>query len=261
MTDLPDLPGVYNLIALDHVDSTNDEAKRLASQGEDACPDGTLVWAKTQSAARGRRGRKWEALDGNLFLSLVLRPEVSLIEATQLGYVAALAVYDTIGELCPPGYEAQCKWPNDVLLNGKKFCGILLESSGNQKGSLDWLVLGLGINVATHPTDVDYQTTSFHGEGARDISREDALTSFARNFLAWTRRWLDDGFGVVRENWIWRAKGLNEAINVRLDNETLSGIFAGIDETGALLLRQDTANGPETRVVTVGDVFFPETVA
>lgn len=260
MSAIPDLPGVYYLIALDHVGSTNDEAKRLAAQGEEVCPDGTLVWAKSQSAARGRRGRTWEAFDGNLFLSLVLRPEVPALEATQLGYVTALALYDTIGELCPPGYEAHCKWPNDVLLNGKKFCGILLEASGNQQGNLDWLVIGVGVNVTQHPDTADYPTTSFHAEGATSITREETLVAFARNFLSWTRRWLDDGFGIIRENWVWRAKGLNEAINVRLENETLSGIFAGIDETGALLLCQDTATGPETRTVTVGDVFFHGTV-
>jgi len=258
MTVLPDLPGVYNLIALDHIGSTNDEAKRLAAEGEDVCPDGTLIWAKSQNAARGRRGRTWESLDGNLFMSLVLRPDVPAMEATQLGYVGALAVYDTIGELCPPGYEAHCKWPNDVLLNGKKFCGILLEASSDTKGILEWLVMGVGINVTQHPVDVDYASTSFHGEGATSITREETLVSFARNFLLWTRCWMDDGFGTVRDNWLWRAKGLNEEINVRLENQTLSGIFAGIDETGALLLRQDLGNSSDTRVITVGDVFFPD---
>jgi len=259
MTALPDLPGVYNLIAFDHIGSTNDEAKRLAGLGEDECPDGTLVWAKSQSAARGRRGRTWESLDGNLFLSLVLRPDVPIMEATQLGYVAALAVYDTIAELCPAGYEAQCKWPNDVLLNDKKFCGILLEASSNSGGVLDWLVLGLGINVAQHPDDsnLDYATTSFHAEGATDITREQTLVSFARNFLLWTRRWLDDGFSVIRENWVWRAKGIDQEIEVRLEYETLSGIFAGIDENGALLLRQGAGNASVIKTITVGDVFFP----
>lgn len=261
MSELPALPGVYNLIALDHVDSTNDEAKRLAQEGEDACPDGTLIWAKSQSAGRGRRGRAWETLDGNLFLSLVLRPDVPAMEAVQLGYVAALSIYDTIGELCPPGYEAHCKWPNDVLLNGKKVSGILLEASGNPKGNLDWLVLGVGINVTQHPEGMAYPATSFHAEGATGITREDTLISFSRNFLAWTRRWMDDGFDTIRENWLWRAKGLDEAINVRLENEALSGIFAGIDETGALLLMQDTTKGPEVRTITVGDVFFPGTVS
>ena len=258
MATLPDLPGVYNLIALDQIGSTNDEAKRLAAKGEDVCPDGTLVWAKSQTAARGRRGRTWESLDGNLFLSLVLRPDVPAMEATQLGYVAALAMYDTIGELCPAGYEAHCKWPNDVLLNGKKFCGILMEASGNTKGMLDWLVLGLGVNVTQHPKDVDYPTTSFHGEGANHITREAVLVSFARNFLLWTRCWLDDGFATIRENWLWRAKGLDQEINVRLENETLSGIFTGVDETGALLLRQVENTGSTIRAITVGDVFFPD---
>ncbi len=257
MASLPDLPGAYNLIALDHIGSTNDEAKRLAALGEEACPDGTLIWAKSQSSARGRRGRTWESLDGNLFLSLVLRPDVPLIEASQLGYVAALAIYDTIGELCPAGYEAHCKWPNDVLLNGSKFCGILLEASSSTKGVLDWLVLGLGVNVTQHPRDIDadYSVTSFHGEGANAITREDTLVSFARNFVLWTRCWMDDGFSPIRENWLWRAKGLDQEINVRLENEVISGIFAGIDETGALMLRQ----GQDTRIITVGDVFFPDT--
>lgn len=256
MSSVPGLPGVYNLVTLDETGSTNDEAKRLAALGEEVCPDGTLVWAKSQTAARGRRGRAWESMDGNLFLSLVLRPDVPAMEATQLGYVAALAIYDTIGELCPAGYEAACKWPNDVLLNGKKFCGILLEASGDGAGNLDWLVLGVGINVARHPTDVDYPTTSMHAEGAIHVTREDTLVSFARNFLLWTRAWMDDGFAKIRENWLWRAKGLNEPIDVRLENEILSGIFIGIDETGALLLRRDMDNDSDIMTITVGDVFF-----
>ncbi len=257
MSAIPDLPGVYNLITLDETSSTNDEAKRLAAEGEETCPDGTLIWAKAQTAARGRRGRAWESLEGNLFLSLVLRPDVPALEATQLGYVAALAVYDSIGQLCPAGYEAHCKWPNDVLLNGKKVSGILLEASGDGAGNLDWLVLGLGVNVAGHPEDVEFPATSLHAEGAPHITREEFLTAFARNFMLWTRSWMEDGFAKIRENWLWRAKGVNEAIDVRLENEVLSGIFVGIDETGALLLRQDGDSGSEVRAMTVGDVFFP----
>ncbi len=254
MTQTLNLPGIYNLVTFDSVSSTNDEAKKLAEQGEDAAPDGTLVWARSQSAGRGRRGREWFGAEGNLYCSLILRPDAPAIEATQLGYVAALAIYDTIGELCPPGYEAHCKWPNDVLLNSKKVSGILMESSGSSPdGHLDWLILGVGINVATHPDDTPYPATSFAAEGARDISVEDTLASFSRNFLVWCRRWMEDGFEGLRETWVWRAAGLNEEILVRLENQELSGIFAGIDENGALRLRQNE----NEQTITVGDVFFP----
>jgi len=244
-----DLPPAYRPVRLDRVGSTNDEAKRLARDGAE---DGTLVWAREQTAGRGRRGRAWSSPPGNLYCSLVLRPDAPAARASQLSFVAALGLGEAIGALVPPLVALRYKWPNDVLLNEGKVAGILLESEGSRDGALDWLVLGLGVNVVSHPDDAERPATSLHAEGAADATAERLLEGFARCFLAWVDRWLEDGFEPVRAAWLARAAGVGKPIRVRLEREELAGRFAALDTDGALLL--DTAAG--RRRVTAGDVFL-----
>ena len=180
---MPDLPPAYRLVALESVGSTNEEAKRLARAGAE---DGMLVWAKEQTAGRGRRGNAWTSPAGNLYTSLVLRPEVPPARFGELGFVAALAIGETLGAFVEPLTELRYKWPNDVLLNGSKASGILLEG----ESGADWLVLGIGINVAHHPEGA----TSIRAEGGAEATVETVLDRFSRAFLAWANRWLDDGF-------------------------------------------------------------------
>lgn len=247
----PKLPTVYNLIALDTVDSTNDEAKRLAAVGENSAPDGTIVWALEQTGGRGRRGRVWQSPPGNLYCSLILRPEVGIAAAAQLSFVAALALYDALGNVGEPGHEVLCKWPNDVLLNGKKVAGILLESESQSNDRLDWLVLGLGVNVASHPEETSYPATSLRVE-AIGATVEELLEAFCRSFLGWTDKWLSQGFAPIRQNWLWRCKGKGERIEVQIGDETVSGIFQDMNEDGALVLATDGGR----RLITAGDIYF-----
>ena len=121
----PALPGFFQPVYLDATDSTNDEAKRRARSG---APEGTLIWAGAQSAGRGRQGKSWFSPPGNLYLSLVLRPRCDVAQAAQLSFAAALAVGDACRGLLPAGAGLAYKWPNDVLVSGKKVAGILLES-------------------------------------------------------------------------------------------------------------------------------------
>ena len=140
------LPQGYALIALDEAGSTNDEAKDRAVAG---APEGTVIWARQQRAGRGRRGRAWVSPPGNLYLSVILRPACEARSVAQLSFVAALAVLDLVdGPL--PG-RACCKWPNDILVDGGKVAGILLESALRAEGRVDWVVLGIGVNLASHP--------------------------------------------------------------------------------------------------------------
>jgi len=248
----PNLPSVYTLVSMETVDSTNDEARRLAAKGEDIAPDGTLVWAKEQTAGRGRRGREWVSPEGNLYCSLVLRPGVPVAKAAELGFVAALAIYDALGTIGEPGHQVHCKWPNDILLNEKKVAGILLETETGDCGVPEWVVLGLGVNVAVFPGDTDFPATSFRAENWA-ATETDCLEAFTRHFLKWTNTWLESGFAPVRKNWLWRCQGIGEEIEVRLENETLTGVFKDLDEDGALLL--ETPDGE--RKISAGDVFFP----
>ena len=248
-----DLPHAYRLVNLETVDSTNAEAKRLAKKGEDETPDGTLIVAEQQTAGRGRRGRKGHSPKGNLYFSLVLRPEVPLARAAELSFVAALALYDALVSIGPAGFLVHCKWPNDLLLNEHKVAGILLEAETGGKAVPDWLILGVGVNVADFPKKADFPASGLQAQGW-SVSPEDCLEAFCRHFMVWTNTWLDDGFPPIRKNWLWRCWGKGEKIEVRLADKTVKGVFTDLDEDGALLLN----TGKGQRKITAGDVFFPK---
>lgn len=252
-SERPRLPPAYRLVAMDRVESSNDEARKLAEQGAE---DGTLVWVKEQTKGRGRQGRSFISPPGNLYLSLVLRPDCTVAEAAQLSFVAALGVGEAVGSVALPGVEVLYKWPNDVLFSGRKGAGILLESRMSPEGALDWLVLGVGVNVKSFPEGLDVEATSLQYEGAPpDLDEVDMLEAFARHFLGWVNRWLEDGFAPVRQAWLHHAKGLGETIEVRLPRETLTGVFRDLDAQGALLLELPDGN---TRAIAAGDVYFVE---
>lgn len=249
----PKLPPAYRLVELVEVDSTNSEAKRRAAEGAE---DGTLIWARRQTAGYGRQDRHWDSAEGNLFLSLVTRPERPLAEAAQLSFVTALALGDAVGSVVPPMIEVTYKWPNDVLFNGRKGAGILLESKSDGAGGLDWLVIGVGANVTSFPTETRYPATSLHFEGCpTSLSAVDLLEAFCRHFLTWVNRWLEDGFAPVRQTWLNHAQALGEDIEVRLPAETLAGRFDGIDAQGTLQLI--VADG-KRRSIAAGDVYFSD---
>lgn len=237
------LPAPFSLVAFDRVDSTNDEAKRLAQAG---APPFTVVWAKSQDQGRGRLGRKWDSVPGNLYCSVLVDPGADLALAPQLSFVAAIAVADTLAELVPAAAIA-VKWPNDVLADGAKICGMLLEWGG------PLIVLGVGINVAAHPVPALYPATSLArlGSGAQPF---DVLAAFSDHFGHWVERWKREGFSPIRAAWTARAAGLGQPGHVRLaDGTTLDGKLYGLDAEGALLL--DTPGGERRRIVA-GDVFF-----
>ena len=231
----PRLPPAYRLVALEEVDSTNAEAKRRAEAGAE---DGTMIWAERQTGGYGRQGRAWATAPGNLFRS-----------------VAAVAMGEAVGIVGPALIEVTYKWPNDVLLNGRKAAGILLESKAAADQSLEWLVIGLGANVSSFPADTRLAATSLHFEGcATSVTAVDLLEAFARHLLSWINIWLEDGFGPVREAWLRHAQGLREQIEVRLPKETLSGSFTDLDEDGSLIL---TLADGTTRKISAGDVYLP----
>jgi BirA family biotin operon repressor/biotin-[acetyl-CoA-carboxylase] ligase len=245
------LPPAYRLVTLDSVVSSNEEAKRLAAEGAE---DGTLVWAREQTGGKGRQGRQWASPRGNLYLSLILRPDCPLKQASQLGFVAALALGDAVGSVAPPLIEVTYKWPNDVLANGRKLAGILLEAQATPEGGVDWLVLGLGANVKSFPKDSEMPATGLHFEGcAPSVTEAELLQAFARHFLAWVNIWLEEGFEPIRKTWLRHAEGKGDRIRVRLPRETLEGRFLDLDGEGHLLLDLGEAS---PRAIAVGDVFF-----
>jgi BirA family biotin operon repressor/biotin-[acetyl-CoA-carboxylase] ligase len=238
------LPEPFRLVALDRVDSTNDEAKRAALEG---AGHGTVVWAAEQTAGRGRRGREWLSPAGNLHCSLLLDPGLMPSRVPQLAFVAALAVRAALAELVP-AVPFQVKWPNDILCRGRKIAGMLLEQAP------PFVVVGIGVDVAHAPEPGLYPTTCLRliGSGAEPF---DVLAGLCAHLGTWYARWRQDGFAPIRQAWLAEAAGLSGPVTVRLANEsTLEGHFAGLDAEGALLL--DRPDG-EQRKILAGDVFFP----
>lgn len=244
------LPAFYRLIALGTVASTNDEALSRAREG---ASEGTLITARRQHAGRGRRGRTWESAEGNLFLSLVLRPKDGPDAAAAIGFAAALAVFDTVSAQLPRGTGVALKWPNDVLVVGRKVAGLLIEQASGPDGTA--LILGVGINLVSHPFDTPYPATDLGCEGAGVVSPEEALHSFCRAFLLYYRRWQKDGFAPLRAAWLTRARGLGEPLTVDVEGRRFDGVFKGIDDDGALIL---DLGGQGVKKVTAGDVYFAD---
>lgn len=240
----------FNVVTFDAIGSTNDEARRLAAAG---AADGTVVWARKQTSGRGRRGRAWLSPRGNLYCSVLLRPHVDIAVAAQFSLVTAVALAETFTELLPRRGHVQQKWPNDVLINGRKAAGILLESSGMGTGRPDWLIVGCGVNVARLPELPETVATSLHAEGAGEATPEQVLQAFLAHLQVWRRRWETEGMAPVRRAWLDRAYGLGERLVVRLPGSMLQGVFRGLDEQGALLLASDDGR---LLTVTSGELFF-----
>jgi BirA family transcriptional regulator, biotin operon repressor / biotin---[acetyl-CoA-carboxylase] ligase len=237
--------------AYDKLDSTNAEARRRGEVGEVG-----PVWitAAEQTAGRGRRGRSWSTGRGNLAATLLMTTERQPADAAQLSFVAALAACDLADACLGPGV-ARLKWPNDVLVHGRKAVGILIESGANRNGGL-WLAVGIGVNLAHAPLDVDRPATAF-AEHMSDRPPEPraALDVLAQAFERWCSVWERGGFAPIAVGWTERAQGLGERCVARLPNREVAGVAEGLDVDGALRLRRD--DGAIERI-TAGDVFFGE---
>jgi BirA family transcriptional regulator, biotin operon repressor / biotin---[acetyl-CoA-carboxylase] ligase len=241
----------FHLLSYESVDSTNDEARRLAEGGGS---HGAFIWAREQTSGRGRMGRNWISHEGNLFVSVLLSPGQKLAELPQLSIVTALAAAVSIAPLLPNPQQVRCKWPNDILVGGKKVGGILLESfettesDGSKKR---WVVTGLGINVESCPDEVMHPATFLKNEGVELVSAKIVLSRFIHHFIECYQRWQDEGFEPIREDWLELAEAKGKQIKVQLPEESVSGIFKGMDKSGNLEL--EIANGKK-RVITAGDV-------
>ena len=244
----PRLSPADRLVRYDTIDSTNEEAKRLARAGAE---EGTLVWALEQTAGRGRRGHAWASPRGNLYASLILRPECPVGRAAQLGFVAALAVGDML-DATSGGLEGlSYKWPNDVLVHGRKIAGILLESELGEGEIPKFVIVGVGINLISSPPHTEFPATSVAEQGLRPVSPARAVEEVTRYCHAWVQRWREEGFAPIRAAWRARAISVGKAIRVRLEAATLHGRFLDIDQHGALLLE----NAGELRRIRAGEIF------
>ena len=245
----PRVPAGYAVAVFDEIDSTNEEARRRGALGE----RGPLwICARRQSAGRGRRGREWDSPEGNLMATLLIAPGVGAADAARLSFVAALAVHDLVSTYAVRA-AVRVKWPNDVLIDGKKVAGILLESSGHEgQDIVPWLAVGIGVNLIQAPATATFPATFLGAHGPAPTPGE-ALAELAQAWETRFRVWRVGGFAAIREAWLAIAAGVGQQIEVRLPGETLQGRFETLMPDGALSLLLPTG---ARRAITAGEVFF-----
>jgi len=231
------------------IGSTNDEAFRLGLSG---APEGTTVIADSQTKGKGRLQRVWYSPPGsNIYTSIILRPNFAPDQAPQISIAAGVAVAEILNEYCPS--HVQIKWPNDVLLNKKKVCGILAQMKTSANG-IDFVVLGIGINVNIGcdqlPPDIRTIATSLAIETGREIARLELIISLYENLAKWYKQLMQRGFGAIKEKWLNLTPMINQDVQIMFRDEALRGKALGLDDDGSLIIL--TVNN-ETVKVSAGD--------
>ncbi len=214
----------------------------------------TWIMARQQTASRGRRGKVWETPEGNLNVTLIFKPLCTPQIAAQRSFLAANALHEALSVYIDRRVLT-LKWPNDVLLNGGKVAGILLESSGKE-AFIDWLSVGIGVNLIHAPGNVDnpFPPVSLAGEGGGRVAPEDFLVTLADAFATHEAKLERMGFDRIRRDWLANAAKLGETITAIQGAEVIQGIFDTVDKDGNLVLI--TAKGP--RAIAAADIFFGE---
>ena len=246
--------------------STNADVLELARAG---AAEGLWLRAERQTLGRGRQGRAWESPDGNSYASTLVRLRPTDPTAATLALVAAVASAEAVGVYLspspfeasrfslsgrerkepaqPPKGELTLKWPNDLLIDGAKASGILLERAD------DAVVIGIGVNLAHHPELSDRPTTSLAAHGVA-VAPAQFIETLAESFARWLARWRGEGIAPVRRCWLGRAHPIGTALTARLpDGSAIDGLFDGLDTDGALILR---LAGGARRVIHAADVFL-----
>lgn len=236
------------IVAYDVIGSTNAEALHRARHHE----RGPLwISAARQTAGRGRRGRVWISEPGNLYASLLLTAPASIEHWPELSLVASLATHDAIVALAPRlEPRLAIKWPNDLMLEGAKVAGILVEG---ECGDQPAVAVGIGVNCVSHPLDTHYPTTDLASAG-ESILPGSLLAALSSKMLVRLAQWnAGDGFAAIRLDWLARARGQGENVIVRLTDREVTGSFQSLDESGALVLRL-----PDDSLLTIaaGDLCF-----
>lgn len=245
MSTEPNWPEGYDRIILDTCDSTNAEAARLAPE----LGRPTWILAHRQTGGKGRQGRTWASPAGNFAATLVMRPTGTAGWAGLRSFMAANAVFEALA-LHVRRTRLSLKWPNDVLLDNGKVAGLLLESA-TRGGQIDWLSIGIGVNLSHTPggiRDAAFPPTAV-GE---DVDVELFLTELAGFYATQEDMLTQLGFGPIRESWLRHAARLGEIVTARLPHEEITGRFESVDEAGHLIL--STADGE--RRISAADVFF-----
>jgi BirA family biotin operon repressor/biotin-[acetyl-CoA-carboxylase] ligase len=244
--------GRAGCIALPEIDSTNAEGFRRAA----SLSGPTWIVAGLQTAGRGRRSRPWSSPKGNFHGTLVLKPTEAAEVVALRSFAAALALREALVRVTGLAEGLALKWPNDVLMNGGKVAGILLESQGlGGPGAV--LCIGIGVNLIAAPDAWQVEAgavppVSLLGETGLRVTPDAFLDALALAYAAWEARFTTDGFAPLRTAWLSHAARLGDTIRARTGSETREGVFETIDSAGNLILR--TAQG--SLAIPAAEVFF-----
>jgi BirA family biotin operon repressor/biotin-[acetyl-CoA-carboxylase] ligase len=225
------------IIFLREVSSTNDYAKELASYGAE---EGTVVIAESQTAGRGRLGREWISPKGGLYCSVILRPQIGVSEAVKFVFVASLAVANVLDEVYR--LKVETKWPNDVLINGKKVCGILTETNTTGE-KVNYAVIGVGVNANfavkdALPKELVKASTSLEDEIGRKIRFEELFQALIERLESLYDLFSKEGFVPILSEWKKYAGFLGKRVEVTSGAKKLSGAAVDVDSDGSLILKQ-----------------------
>ena len=229
------------------LESTSTLLKQLAEAG---AAEGLAIQALRQSAGRGRQGRGWDSPAGNLYISALLRPAVPLREAPQWPFVAAVALAETLKPLLPKAARPTLKWPNDLLLDGAKAAGILVETGVASSHTLDWICIGIGVNIATKPSLPDRATACLAEFLPAPPAPEILAARLLHNLAHWHDLRLAQGFAHIRNAWLRHAPAMGAPVSVKRDGALIEGSFAGLSPEGGLLL----AKGREVQLILAGEI-------
>lgn len=240
------LPSGAAIEIFETLDSTSLEARRRA---RDASSRPRWFIALSQTAGYGRRGRAWAQRPGDFAGTLAFRPDAPAARFGQLSFIAALSVASALDEHVDPHLIA-FKWPNDILIDGGKVAGLLLERIDDDQGPI--VSIGIGINIVSAPADMPFRAARLvdHASAPPDPAR--LARRIDEHFWRYYGEWKRKGFERARRLWLERAQGVGEDIGVKLPNEELAGVFDGLDESGALILR----SGAGKRIIAAGEVYF-----
>lgn len=233
--------------------STTDSTMLEAARAAPTLSGSEWVLALHQTAAKGRRGRAWAMPAGNFAASLTLRPSGPVAQIALRSFAAATALREALIAVGCPAGELSLKWPNDVLLNGGKLAGILLESIGDGRGGVAHLIIGIGVNLAHAPAPSEVEPHALRPVCLPvTVTPEALLDALAPAYAAREHSLATYGFGPTRTEWLAHAAKLGEVITARLPNEEITGTFRTIDETGNLIL--ETPKG--ARAIAAADIYF-----
>ncbi len=254
-SEIQQLPQGYKIYHYDRVSSTNDLAKKIARKGTE---DRIVILAETQAYGKGRLGRRWLSPMGGVWLSIILRPQFSPKEALKLTFVMSSAVAKTIKAMY--GLETEVKWSNDVLVEGRKVCGILTETS-TREDIVDFVVVGVGINanvdLESFPSNLRNSVTSLKHELGRKIERKALTKSLLQNFESRYRRLQQGLWSVLLREWKSLAAFLGSHVEVAGFDEVLYGKAVDVVEDGALIIRLDDGT---LKKIVAGDVTLRRTL-